>query len=204
MMSTNQEMQTLAVERSISTTPKGFAIHTIDSAPEQSGPALEQLRQKLGLVPNLYAVLAESPAVLHSVLAIGELIGRSDLFSMIEKQVIQLAVSYANGCVYCMAGHSASALRQGVAEEHVAALRQGSPLSDPRLEALRLFTAQMVEQRGQLSAEQEQAFHAAGFSRAQMLEVVLNVALKTLTNYADHLAETPVDQHFKQFAWNRP
>jgi uncharacterized peroxidase-related enzyme len=185
-------------------TPKGFPIHSPATAPEQSGPALEKLAAKLGMLPNLYAVMAESPAVLHSVLALGEQVGKSQLFSSDEKQIMQLAASYANDCVYCMAAHTASALRQGLAAEYVDALRNGRPLADSKLEALRVFTEQMTAQRGQMTSEQETAFHDAGFSRAQMLEVALNVAYKTLTNYADHLAQTPLDVHFEQFAWQLP
>jgi uncharacterized peroxidase-related enzyme len=188
----------------VAITPKGFSLHTSATAPEGSAVVLEQLRAKLGMVPNLYAVMAESPAVLMSVMALSTQIGQSVLFTPEEKQVIQLAASYANGCVYCMAGHSASALRQGVQPQDVAALRSGQSLADPRLEALRRFTAAIVDQRGQLSLEQEEAFSAAGYTRAHMLEVLLNVALKTLTNYADHLAQTPVDKHFEDFAWSKP
>lgn len=121
-----------------------------------------------------------------------------------SEQVVLLTTSFTNRCSYCMAAHCAIAAMQGVEPETVAALRDGRALSAPRLEALRSFTAQVVEARGWVDDEALAGFLAAGYSRSQSLEVVLGVAMKTLSNYANHLAETPLDDVFRGQAWSHP
>ena len=177
-----------------------FAIHTVSSAPPASRPLLERTQQAFGFVPNLAAVLAEAPAALEAFLALDAAFGRSSL-SATERQVVLLTVSRVHECGYCMAAHTVIAGGQRVPADVVAALRGGAALADARLEALRTLTLAVVAKRGRLDEADLGAFFSAGYTRAQLLEVLTGVTVKTLTNYANHVAATPLDAAFRAQAW---
>lgn len=179
---------------------RDFPIHTIDSAPEASRPTIESAREAFGFVPNLIGMLAEAPAAAAAYLDLGKHLTETSL-SPVEQQVVLLAVSHENRCEYCMAAHTVVAKLSGVAADVVDSLRSGTPTSDPRLEALARFTRLTVRQRGHLPNSEIDAFIQAGSTRAQILEVVLGIAMKTLSNHANHLARTPVDQAFSAAHW---
>ena len=181
-----------------------FNVHTIDSAPQAARPLLEGAQKKMGFVPNLYGTFAKSPALLEAYLSLGGIFDRSTSFNATERQVVLLATSFENNCEYCMAAHSTLAGMQRVPDDVVQALRQGGPLADARLEALRSFTSKVVAERGWVPEADVATFLAAGFTRAQVLDVVLGVGMKTLSNYATHMAPTPVDEAFSPHAWERP
>jgi uncharacterized peroxidase-related enzyme len=177
-----------------------FAVHTLETAPSAARPALEGLKKGLGFVPNLYAVMADAPPVLDAALALAKGFDATSL-TPTERQVVLLTTSSLNECAYCMAAHTAIAGMQKVPGEVVQALRGGSPLPDARLEALRAFAQAVVTERGRVPEDVLAAFLAAGFTRTQALEVLLGVAQKTLTNYVNHLADTPLDAGFRAHAW---
>jgi uncharacterized peroxidase-related enzyme len=178
-----------------------FSLYTADTAPDAARPLLHGTRGKLGFVPNLYAMLAESPAALSAYLDISDLFGETSL-TPTEQQVVALAVSAENGCGYCMAAHSTMARHMvQVPSAIVDALRSGRAIGDGRLEALRRFAEAVVRERGEVRGQELEGFLAAGFGRQQAIEVVLGVAMKTLSNYANHLFDTPVDNAFKAEAW---
>jgi uncharacterized peroxidase-related enzyme len=178
-----------------------FAVHTPDTAPAASRPLLEGIQQSFGFVPNLFAVFAESPAALEGALAMGRAFSRSTLTSL-EQQLVALAVSEANDCAFCMAAHSTLAKRVAKADPRlVAAVRSRQPLSDAKLEALVAFTRKLVEQRGFVADGEVAAFLAAGYTRAQVIEVLLGVGMKTFNNYVDHIAHVPLNDQFKAEAW---
>ena len=110
----------------------------------------------------------------------------------------------ANNCTYCVAAHTAGAKMAGMGDDQIEALRQGQPLADPALDALRRFTAVLVDARGWVSEEQLSAFFAAGYSRANVLEVLVGITMKTLSNYTNHLGGTPLDHELEPFKWERP
>lgn len=177
-----------------------FTVHTTETAPEAAKPFLEGAAKSYGFVPNLMGAMAEAPAVLEGYIALNGILDKSS-FSNAEKQVAILAVSRENGCDYCMAAHSTIAAMQGVDAEVVEALRDGAPIADARLQALRRFTEIISEKRGWADDADIQAFLGAGFDRQNILEVVLVVSLKTLSNYTNHLATPPVDAAFQPRAW---
>jgi uncharacterized peroxidase-related enzyme len=179
-----------------------FPIHTLESAPNASQDALAAANARFGMIPNLLGILAESPAALNGYLTIAGLFEESTL-SPAERQVVLLTVSIENGCEYCVAAHSTGARRQGLASGAIAALRQGATLPDARLQALRRFTQTVVRNRGWAETDAQQ-FLAAGFTQAQVLEVVLGVTQKTLSNYVNHLAHTPLDAAFAAERWSKP
>ena len=187
----------------MTTTTKGFAVHTTDSAPDASRAMLAASAAQYGAVPNLHAILAESPAALAAYRQLWDLMGESG-FTPAEAQVIYLTSNFENECRYCMAGHSVLAKHAGLPDDAIAALRAGTPLADPRLEALRRFTSLVVTQRGWVREDDTRAFLTAGFTQAQVLEVVVGVATKVISNYVNHLADTPLDGFMAATVWAPP
>ena len=178
-----------------------FPVHTADSAPAASRSLLDGIRRSFGFVPNLFGVFAESPAALRGGLAIYEAFSTSSL-APAEQQLVMLAVSEANDCEYCVAAHSALAKRVAKVDPAlVAATRRREPLADAKLDALVTFTRTIVEQRGMLAEAEVAAFLDAGYTKAQVIEVLLGVGMKTFNNYVDHIAHTPLNDQFKAEAW---
>lgn len=170
------------------------------SAPEKAGEALSQARKKFGFVPNLLGNMAHAPSLLKAYLAVGSLFDETSLTAT-ERQVVLLAASAENKCGYCVAAHTAIAAMQKVPAGVVTAIRNREPIADSKLQALRRFVEETVETRGWPSASARQGFLAAGYTEAQALEVVLGIGMKTLSNYTNHLTETPLDEAFAKMAW---
>ncbi len=179
-----------------------FTTHTLETAPERARAILEGAKKAYGRIPNLLGKMAEAPALLDGYTAIGKIFD-STSFTPTERQIVLVAASRFNECDYCIAAHSVIASSQGVPKEVIDAIRDDRPIADSRLEALRRFTTQVVEQRGHLSEEQVRSFLDAGFVQAQILEVVLGVGMKILSNYTNHIAETELDAAFSARAWKK-
>ena len=170
-----------------------------DEAPEASRPQLRAVSGRLGFVPVQQALLAHAPAALKAYASMSALLGESSL-TLVERGVIFITASRSNRCGYCVAAHSAGA---GLDEDVLAALRAGRRIDgEPRLDALRVFVGQIVEQRGFLKPRQLEDFLAAGFEEPQVLEVITAIAMKTLSNYTNHLMQTPLDEFFQPYAWS--
>jgi AhpD family alkylhydroperoxidase len=138
---------------------------------------------------------------LRGALAIHEVFSKSSL-SSVEQQLVMIAVSVANDCEYCVAAHSNIAKRLlQVDPALIDALRRRAPLADARLEALATFTRTVVEQRGWIADLDVAAFLDAGYTRAQVIEVLFGIGMKTFNNYVDHIAHTPLNEQFKDEAW---
>ncbi len=175
-----------------------FPPHTIDSAPEGSKERLQATEKKLGFVPNMLSVMAESPVALEAYQGIQATFGKSSL-SAAEQHFTALVVSITNGCNYCIPVYSMFSLKSGVPEDVVNAVRDGGPIEDGRYSALRDFTTAVVEKRGQVSNDEVSAFLDAGFTKAQVLEVVVASAFKLISNYTNHIADIPLDEAFQPF-----
>lgn len=177
-----------------------FSIHTAESAPAEVKPIFETGKKRYGFVPNLWGAMAEAPAALEAYIALGDSFNKTSL-SNVERQVILLAVSAANGCTYCMAAHTFVAQMNKAPDDVITALRDRKPLSDARLQALRAFVEILIEKRGWADESEVQAFIGAGYNRRQVLEVILGITYKTLSNYTNHLVDTPVDEAFAKETW---
>ncbi len=177
-----------------------FPIHSSDTAPEASRPILDAAQKKMGFVPNLFRVFAEAPAVAEAYGTVMDIFERSSL-SDAEKQTVLLAASHANGCDYCMAAHTKIAQMKGVPTDIVDALRDGTALPDAKLDALAALTKSLVETRGWPTNEIKAAFFGAGYGTAEYLEVILGIAVKTISNYTNHAADTPLDAAFEDTKW---
>ncbi|GAB5471075.1 MAG: carboxymuconolactone decarboxylase family protein [Rhodospirillales bacterium] len=177
-----------------------FTTHTIESAPEASKPYLEGAKQAYSFVPNLLGTMASAPALLEGYMTLAGIFDKSDL-SETERQIILMTNNRLNGCTYCMAAHTTISQMAKVPADVIEALRNGTAIADAKLEALRTFAAIVNETRGWPTADQVEAFLAAGYSRQTVLEVILGTSLKVMSNYTNHIAETPIDAAFAPNAW---
>jgi len=182
-----------------------FKLHTLASAPTGALPILEAAQKGLGFIPNLYAHLAEAPNALSAYKQLGALLEQSALTPE-EQQIVLISVSIENRCEYCVAAHSfLSRNLVKVDSARVDALRSQSCLQDQKLNALVTFTHAVVRERGWVVGGQELIdFFAAGYTQQNALEVVLGVAMKTLSNYTNHLTDTSLDAAFANEAWQAP
>lgn len=123
-------------------------------------------------------------------------------FTQTEKNIVWLTISSHNCCHYCMAIHSMIAKLYKLPDEMIEALRENKSLDDPKLEALRKMTAILVEKRGWATENEIQEFLNAGYSSKNVLELIIGVGQKILSNYVNHIAHTPVDEQAKDFKWD--
>lgn len=181
-----------------------FDIHSIDTAPAGSRDTLIAVNKAWGFVPKLQATLAESPVALKGYDLLFGLVAQSTL-TPVEQQVAYQTVNVFHGCEYCTMGHTYLSRAAGVPEAEVQALRDGQLPSDPRLAALSAFTLAVVESRGMVGDAAVDAFIAAGFSRANVLDVVTIIATKTISNYTNHLTHTPKEAFMADpsLAWTK-
>jgi AhpD family alkylhydroperoxidase len=181
-----------------------FTQYTTETAPEGSKPGLEGTRKAFGFIPNLQTFMAESPALLNGYGAVWDIFASQTSFTPIEQQVVLLTVNYENNCHYCMAGHSTLAKMAKMDAATLTALRDGTGIPDGKLQALREFTRKMVIERGFVSDADIEAFLAAGYTKANVFDVIAGVALKVMSNYTNHVTHTPLDAFMKANAWTHP
>jgi len=154
-------------------------------------------------VPNLLGVLAEAPSALEAYLSVSSAFEKTSL-TPAEQQVVLLTTSVENRCRYCAAAHTMVARMVGASEEVIRILREGGEgeeIADPRLRALGRFTRRVVATNGWVTDEDLKQFVEAGYTKAQLLEVLVGVTQKTLSNYTNHIAHTPLDAAFAASAW---
>lgn len=177
-----------------------FRIHDVSTAPERSREILDAILDGKGFIPNVFGLIAEAPVVLEGIAAVNMCFDKTS-FTPAEREVIALATSVENQCGYCVAGHSTFALKHGVSPADVAQIRSGARADDPRLEALRAFTTSLVRKKGLVSEADIEVFLLAGFKEAQILELLLGIIAKVMTNFASKLAHVPVDTEFAEHKW---
>jgi alkylhydroperoxidase family enzyme len=170
-----------------------FITHTLETAPAGSRAKLDEVAKAWGFVPKLHGKLAESPLALEAYDTLFGLVAQKATLSPIEQQVAYQAINVFHECEYCTAGHTYLSRIAKMDEAMIAALRNGSPVPDTRLQALRLFVEAVARERGFVSDVAVNAFLAAGFTRANVLEVVTIVATKTISNYASHITKTELE-----------
>ncbi|QNN22562.1 carboxymuconolactone decarboxylase family protein [Planctomycetales bacterium ZRK34] len=165
------------------------------NAPQRARITLANVRKQFGFIPNMLGIMAHAPAVLESYL---DLAGKFDSTSLdpTERQVVLLAVSHHNVCDYCVAAHNAIARAHHVDGAVLDALATGEPIADPRLEALRRFAQTLVREQGHPTSDDVNQMLDVGFTESQILEVVLGVAFKTLSNYTNHVTDPAIDKAF--------
>lgn len=170
-------------------------LHTpasIDAAPEASRPLLDAVQKQIGSVPNLFRLVANSPAALEGYLGMSGALAKGRLPAQTRER-IALAVAQVNGCGYCLAAHTfmGSNLAK-LSDAEIAANRHGRS-TDAKADAAVRFAASVATQRGHVADTDVQAVRAAGYDDAQIVEIVQHVALNTWTNYLNEVAQTVID-----------
>jgi uncharacterized peroxidase-related enzyme len=168
-----------------------------ETAPEKSRPLLEKIQKSFKFIPNLFGTFANSPVLLEGYLGLEGVFDKGSLTAA-ERQLVLLAASVENECNYCVAAHS-TVLKAflHVPAEVVSAVRSNLPLRDPKSNALVALTREIVAKRGHVEAQTINNFLAAGYRKEQILEVLIGVALKTISNYTNHISPNELDQAFR-------
>lgn len=170
------------------------------SAEGASKAMLDTALQQAGFIPNMYANMANAPAVLSTYLHGYGLFRSESGLTPTEQEVVFLAVSQTNGCTYCTAAHSMIAdKKSGVPAPVLQAIRQQQPIPDAKLAALFATTTEMVKSLGQMSPPTVKAFLEAGYQERDLLYIVLAVSVKVLSNYSNHAFATHVDERFSAY-----
>uniref|UniRef100_UPI00404AC098 carboxymuconolactone decarboxylase family protein n=1 Tax=Flavobacterium sp. TaxID=239 RepID=UPI00404AC098 len=177
-------------------------IHDIESAPEGSKTLLEQSLKTNGMIPGLHGVLAGAPGLLEGYQTLHKLFTESS-FNKEELTVVWQSINVEHACHYCVPAHTAIANRMKVDQSISEALRNETTLENPKLEALRTFTLAITRNRGHVSSEELASFYTAGYQERQVLEIILGLSQKVISNYTNHIANTPVDAPFQKFAWKK-
>jgi alkylhydroperoxidase family enzyme len=179
-----------------------FTLHSVETAPEGSKATLEGAKQQMGTIPNLYAVMAESPETLNAYQHLHQQFTATS-FDAEELTVVWQTINVEHECHYCVPAHTAIAHSMKVDPAITEALRQQQPLPTKKLQALHEFTLAMVRQRGNVTEQQLGDFYAAGYGPKQVLEIILGLSQKVISNYVNHVAHTPLDTMFEPFAWSK-
>ncbi|MDV7104910.1 carboxymuconolactone decarboxylase family protein [Vibrio sp. TH_r3] len=177
-----------------------FTLHTLESAPEASKPFVEGSIKANGMLPGLHAVMADAPGLLEGYQVLHKLFTESS-FNAEELTVVWQTINVEHECHYCVPAHTGIAHMMNVDPALTDALRNKEKMTTDKLQVLHETTLLMVRNRGVLSDEEMETFFAAGYSQRQLLDIVLGLAQKVMSNYTNHLAHTPVDDVFKKFEW---
>jgi len=181
-----------------------FPLLTKDTAPAEALPLMERSIAAYSFVPNLHAVLAAAPITYRAYLDTFEAFEKHSSFSPLEQQIIFQTANFQNRCHYCLPGHTMLMTLQKMPAEIIQALREGRPLADAKLEALRLYTQRLIDKRGHLTQGEVHDFLRVGYNERHALEVLVGLAAKLLSNFTNALAHTPLDEPIKTFEWKHP
>ena len=172
------------------------------SANAEQAAVLAKAKAAIGFIPNMYGGMVNSPGLLETYLDGYGRFRQSGRFTPPEQETIFLVLSRENGCTYCVSAHSMIAARKsGVPEDVLTALRDGREIADSKLAALARFTGHMHHSRGLPTKAEVAAFKAAGYGDQHIYEIILAQSVKTLSNYANHIQHTKVDDVFAAFQW---
>lgn len=179
-----------------------LTIHNVGTAPEEAKARVEAVQKNNGFIPNLIGALANSPQALAFYQEVGKL-NSSNSLTPAEVEVVQIIAARQNQCGFCVAGHTKIAtLKKLFSDNDLAAIRAVNPqgLEDKKLAALAEFTLAVMGNKGAVSDEQLQAFIDAGYRKEQSVDVVMGVALATLCNYTNNLAQSDINPELQQYA----
>ncbi|MAA65426.1 MAG: carboxymuconolactone decarboxylase [Alteromonadaceae bacterium] len=179
-----------------------FKKHDRASAPEASKALIDKSEATFGRLPGLHAIMAESPGLLEGYQTLHGLF-QDTSFDADELTVVWQTINVEHECHYCVPAHTGIAKMMKVSDDIIDALRDETPLPSDKLEALRTFTLAMVRTRGNVTEQDLQAFYDAGYAQRQVLEVILGLSQKVMSNYVNHIAQTPIDEPFKKFEWKK-
>ena len=177
---------------------------TIENANPVSSKLLKTAQSEMGMIPNMYSGMANNSALLEGYISAYKAFRMHSGFTSQEQEVVFLSVAYENNCEYCMAAHSFVADQWSkVPEEITNAIRTNSEILDEKLKALSLFSRQMTAKRGLPSKEDVENFLSVGYTEESILGVISGIGVKTMSNYFNHIYQTPVDEDFQSRAWSK-
>lgn len=165
---------------------------TIEAAPAASRVLLEGVKKQLGTVPNLFRLAAVSPHALEGYVALSAALGKGSLPAATRTR-IALAVADVNGCSYCLSAHTYLGKNFAKLDDAEMAANRAGSSNDAKADAALRFAVKVVRERGHVTDADVQAVKAAGYDDAQVIEIVLHVALNTWTNYINSVAQTAID-----------
>ncbi|MCV6622680.1 MAG: carboxymuconolactone decarboxylase family protein [Cellvibrionaceae bacterium] len=180
-----------------------FTFHTTDTDNPKRKALLEKAQAGYGMIPNMIAGLSESPAAAEAYMALSKAVVKGSLTKE-QQHVMWFTANAEHGCEYCMTGHTGLAMMDKIDQGVIDSARNVSSYEDPKLEALRQFTLIMIRQRGWADDAQVQAFLDAGYNKENIMDVIIGIAHKTVSNYANHLMQTPLDKGSEPLAWKKP
>ncbi|PSL46142.1 putative peroxidase-related enzyme [Chitinophaga niastensis] len=170
---------------------KSINVPARDQVSTESQLLFDQLTQRLGKVPNLYATIGYSPNALKGFLEYEATLNKG-VFTPKEREAIALVVSEVNGCAYCLAAHTGLALRTGFTKEETISIRKGQ-VSDNKLNAIIQLGKSIAENKGKPGNDLLENFYQAGFNEAAVMELIGLIAVRVYTNYVFALTEVPLD-----------
>lgn len=165
---------------------------SIEASPAAAQPLLEAVKKQIGVVPNLFRLVSNSPAALEGYLGLSGALGKGTLPAQTRER-IALAVAEINGCDYCLSAHTYIGKNMAKLDDAEMTANRSGASNDPKADAALRFAAEVVRRRGHVSDDDVRAVKAAGYDDAQIVEIVLHVALNTWTNYVNSVAETTID-----------
>ena len=165
---------------------------TINDAPAASRPLLEAVKKQLGVVPNMFRLVSNSPAALQGYLGLSEALGKGALPAATRER-IALAVAEIDGCDYCLSAHTYLGKNLAKLDDAEIAANRNGASNDPNQDAAVRFAAKVVRERGHVSEDDVRAVKRAGYDDAQVIEIVLDVALNTWTNFINLVGKTEID-----------
>ncbi|WP_137167409.1 carboxymuconolactone decarboxylase family protein [Salinimonas lutimaris] len=179
-----------------------FTLYDESNAPEKSKALLGESQKAFGMIPNLHAVMAEAPALLEGYQKLHELAQQTS-FNKEELTVVWQTINVEHNCHYCVPAHTAIAKNMGVDDDLINELRDDKTLSDSKLNVLKQATLSLTRNRGYIDDDILSEFFNVGYGNQQVLEIIAILAQKVMSNYTNHLADTPVDAPFKKFDWQK-
>lgn len=183
----------------LSLTPK-----TVETADPISKVTLEAAQKGMGMIPNMYAGMANNPALLDAYSYAYKSFRENAGFTPQEQEIIFLSIAFENECDYCMAAHSFVADKMSkVPTEVTDAIRNNTEITDSKYKALSEFSKVMTAKRGNPSQDDIQAFLNAGYTEFHILGVIAGIGVKTMSNYFNHVFNTPIDTAFEGRAWSK-
>ncbi len=177
-------------------------VHNIETAQEGSKALLENSQKAYGMIPGLHGVLAGAPGLLEAYQTLHQLFVDSS-FNNEELTVVWQTINVEHACHYCVPAHTGIANMMKVDAALSDALRNRNAMPTEKLQALHDFTLKIVRNRGNVSQEDLNTFYASGYEERQVLEIILGLSQKVISNYTNHIANTPVDVPFQKFSWSK-
>jgi uncharacterized peroxidase-related enzyme len=167
-----------------------FSIPTREEVSENNQVIFDNLQKGLGFVPNLYAYYAKNETALGDYLALQN---RKTTLKAKEREIVNLVTSQVNGCRYCQSAHTLISKMNGFSEDQIIEIRKGTASFDPKFDALAKLTSEIVVNRGKASESTQQAFFDAGYTEAHLIDLVIAIGDKTISNFIHNLADFPID-----------